>query len=86
MDAHLTALGFTAGSWSWVDRPNILIILVGGKIRHLTMKAGMPKWALVMEMGRAKGWAEALDIEPKQTMRPRVNGAAAHTEQLSLLA
>jgi hypothetical protein len=84
MDAHLRALGFAEGSWSWIDRPNTLIILVGGKVRHLRLKPQMPKWALIMEMGRCKGWAEALDIEPPKTIRPYVNGAAAHTEQLSL--
>jgi hypothetical protein len=83
MEAHLIALGFAPSLWSWVDRPNVLIILVDGKVRQLRLKAGMPKWQLIMEMGRCKGWAEALGIEPTVTRQYR-NGAVAHEEQLSL--
>jgi hypothetical protein len=90
IEACLRDNNFPEGSWSWVDRPNTLIILVRGKMRHIPMKAGLSQGALLMYMALITGWAEGLGLvepgftTPTKTTRPYVNGAAAHTEQLSL--
>ena len=60
MDSHLKAAGFSPGTWIW--NGSELVLSINNRFHRIKFKAGMPKWQLIMQMGRVTGWSEMLGI------------------------
>lgn len=84
VERNLRAFGFKQGQWIWQPRSSQLVVLAGGALKTVNLKASMSKKALIFEMGRLAGLCEALgmirDRDEIQTERlanqPRANGHA----------
>ena len=74
MESHLKALGFGRGTFEWLQQSAELLLIAGGTMRRVKLKAGMSQRALTFEMGRITGWADILGVQP------RINGSAQHQD------
>lgn len=64
VEKELTDIGFKRGSWLWQPRSSQLILLMGDTLKAVSLKTSMTKRALIFEMGRIAGLAEAAGIIP----------------------
>jgi len=62
VENQLEEIGFTRGSWLWQPRSSQLILIIGQTLKSITLKTNMTKRALIFEMGRIAGLAEAAGI------------------------
>ena len=70
----LRAAGFPTGSYAWIDKPNRLVVSVGGQIKIITL-GGMSKSKLERTLGRIEGWRDMADDH-----RSRRNGFAGEAD------
>ncbi len=66
VEAEVISYGYAPGSYVWQPSPARLLISVGGVFQQIPIKTTMKKTALAYELGRLKGWAEALDLKAPQ--------------------
>lgn len=74
VEEHLQEIGFARGSWVWQPRSSELYVILGGVIKAIKLKTSMTKRALIFEMGRLAGLAEAAGIM-KSVTRMHLNGS-----------
>jgi hypothetical protein len=78
VERELTTIGFKRGQFLWQPRSSQLIIMLGDTLKAITLKTNMTKRALIFEMGRIAGLAEAAGIiagsAPKEHVK-KGNGA-----------
>ena len=62
VEGYLEDFGFSRGTWLWLPRSSELYVILGGAIKAIKLRASMTKRALIFEMGRLAGLAEAAGI------------------------
>lgn len=62
VEENLEDLGFSKGSWLWQPRSSELIVIMGGMLKTIKLRTSITKRALIFEMGRLAGLAEAAGI------------------------
>lgn len=62
VERELASIGFKRGSWLWQPRSSQLVLIMGDTLKAISLKTNMTKRALVFEMGRIAGLAEAAGI------------------------
>lgn len=76
VEENLEDLGFSRGSWLWQPRSSELIVIMGGMLKTIKLRTSITKRALVFEMGRLAGLAEAAGMSVATPMkRFETNGA-----------
>jgi len=89
VDRHLACLGFSRGSWLWQPGGS-LIIIVGGRIKQVKLRAGMSKRELTYHLGIMTGWhdfaAPAVEAWEPPTRRSMANGHAIPQQQFQFTA
>ncbi len=66
VEAHLEDFGFIRGSWVWQPRSSELLVVLNQGIKTIKLRSNMTKKALIFEMGRLAGLAEAAGLVPPQ--------------------
>jgi hypothetical protein len=69
VEENLVDLGFTRGSWLWQPRSSELIVILGGMLKTVKLRTNITKRALIFEMGRIAGLAEAAGMSPRSAMQ-----------------
>lgn len=64
IEAELISYGYRPGSFIWQTGPARLTLALNGEFRDIPIKATMRKDRLAYELGRLKGWAEILELNP----------------------
>jgi hypothetical protein len=80
VEKKLDEIGFSKGAWLWQPRSSQLVLIIGNTLKTVSLKTSMTKTALIFELGRLAGLAEAAGIIPSQKpngYRAALNGAGA---------
>jgi hypothetical protein len=69
VEEHLEKAGFSRGSWLWQPRSSQLILIIGTTLKAVSLKTSMTKTAIIFELGRLAGLAEAAGMKAKPAMQ-----------------